>query len=176
MSIISARSTNISVSTFLRGPHPDFPGSSTDIAADTWGNNGMYPLPTEIGEPAEEIQWSELRNRKFFYQNIITSGASGTVSVISPHSSALYGSSGNNYKSAMVDVTNYPTFTWRASATYPNYVGGYYTATNGGGTAILTGTDPNGGTGHVHNLDYTVTGGSYESSATIYVHFINAHA
>ena len=91
MSIISATSTNISISTFIRGFHPDFPNSGdTDISADTWGNAAMYPLPTTIGSPASQIQWSELRNKKWFQQNIIVSGGTGTISVVTPSTQALY--------------------------------------------------------------------------------------
>lgn len=176
MSIISATSTNISISTFIRGFHPDFPNSGdTDISADTWGNAAMYPLPTTIGSPASQIQWSELRNKKWFQQNIIVSGGTGTISVVTPSTQALYDyNAGYSATSAMVDRTLYSTFTWRATATYPNYVAGFYTGAGQSG-ALVTASDPNLGTGGVHTLDYTVTAVT-ETAATLYVHFVDAHA
>jgi len=74
----------------------------------------------------------------------------------------------------MVDRTLYSTFTWRATATYPNYVAGFYTGAGQSG-ALVTASDPNLGTGGVHTLDYTVTAVT-ETAATLYVHFVDAHA
>ena len=176
MSIVASSSTNISINSYIRAIHPDYTSTSTNVASDDWGNNGMYPLPTEIGSPVGQIQWSEMRNRVMFQQDAVAGGASGTISIVSPHASALYNTNGNTYVSAMVDITNYTPFTWRASATYPNYVGGWYTGANGTGTQIVAGVDPNGGTGHVHNLDFTVTGTSYITTGRVYAYFINAHA
>lgn len=120
-------------------PNRSFPVSLSALAGDSIGN---IDVRTSFG-----------------------TGAQGVFSVSSPYSV----SNQSSYDVEYFNRTDGGSLTATATATYPDYVAGWYSATNGGGTEIVAGST-------------TTTSLSINLSSqmplysTVYAHFGDAHA
>lgn len=120
-------------------------------------------------EPADAAphQCSELRGNSFLYGTVYSDGASGTIQVTAGYSTPT---STTNFNLANVNFNSVASVTITATATYPVYLEGFYTATGGGGTRLVDYNEPTvSGT-------ITLTASTFTTATDIYAYFVDAHA
>lgn len=153
-------------------------GASDSIAwstFDSWHNS--YSSDSNISlnqvmdnlEPADAAphQASELRGNSFLYGTVHCSGASGTIQVTAGYSTPT---STTSFNLSNVNFNSVSSVTITATATYPVYLEGFYTAANGGGTRLVDYNEPTvSGT-------ITLTASTFTSNTDIYAYFVDAHA
>lgn len=153
-------------------------GASDSIAwstFDAWHNS--YSSNSNISlnqvmdnlEPADSAphQASELRGNNFLYGTVHCSGASGTIQVTAGYSTPT---STTSFNLANVNFNSVSSVTITATATYPVYLEGFYSAANGGGTLLQDYNEPTvSGT-------ITLTASTFTSYQNIYAYFVDAHA
>lgn len=153
-------------------------GASDSIAwstFDSWHNS--YSSDSNISlnqvmdnlEPADAAphQASELRGNSFLYGTVHCSGASGTIQVTAGYSTPT---STTSFNLSNVNFNPVSSVTITATATYPVYLEGFYTAANGGGTRLVDYNEPTvSGT-------ITLTASTFTSNTDIYAYFVDAHA
>lgn len=169
MAVYTYGSTNVAMSS-IDDWHNSYSGQSNLSMNTTFDNL----------TPADSAphQLSELRNNAFLYGDVYLSlgaSATGYVEVTSPYITIQYTST---FALRNVNFASHGSVTLRATASYPNYVMGWYSAANGGGTELVAG---GGGT---TSLDITLTSnehGNYTLTGNtdlqrIYAYFLNEHA
>lgn len=153
-------------------------GASDSIAwstFDSWHNS--YSSNSNISlnqvmdnlEPADAAphQASELRGNSFLYGTVHCSGASGTIQVTAGYSTPT---STTSFNLSNVNFNSVSSVTITATATYPVYLEGFYTAANGGGTRLVDYNEPTvSGT-------ITLTASTFIPNTNIYAYFVDAHA
>lgn len=120
-------------------------------------------------EPADSAphQASELRGNNFLYGTVHCSGASGNIQVTAGYSTPT---STTSFNLSNVNFNSVSSVTITATATYPVYLEGFYTAANGGGTRLVDYNEPTvSGT-------ITLTASTFTSYQNIYAYFVDAHA
>jgi len=119
-------------------------------------------------EPADAAphQCSELRGNDILYGTVSKSGAAGTVAVTAGYSQAA--TSAFTLKNVNFDSVSSVTVT--ATAVYPRYLAGFYSANDAGGTLLQDYNEP-AITGTI-----TLTKDTFTTNTTIFAHFIDAHA
>ena len=152
-------------------------GASAEVAWNTfdawstqYSSNSNLSFDTVMGalEPADAAphQASELRGNDILYGTIHCSGASGTIQVTSGYTSAT---STSSITLANVNFNSVSSVVITATATYPVYLEGVYTAANGGGTRLVDYNEP------ATSGTITLTASTF-NHANIYAYFVDAHA
>lgn len=120
-------------------------------------------------EPADSAphQASELRGNNFLYGAVHCSGASGTIQVTAGYSTPT---STTNFNLSNVNFNSISSVTITATSVYPNYLEGFYSAANGGGTRLVDYNEP------TTSGTITLTASTFTSYQNIYAYFVNAHA
>jgi hypothetical protein len=120
-------------------------------------------------EPADSAphQASELRGNSFLYGTVHCSGASGNIQVTAGYSTP---SSTTNFNLSNVNFNSVSSVTITATATYPVYLEGFYSAANGGGTLLQNYDEP------TTSGTITLTSSTFTSYENIYAYFVDAHA
>lgn len=153
-------------------------GASDSIAFNTfdaWSNqyssNSNISLDTVMNnlQPADSAphQCSELRGNNLLYGTVHCSGASGTIQVTSGYTS---GTSTTSLTLANVNFNSVSSVVITATATYPVYLEGFYSAANGGGTLLVNYDEP------TTSGTITLTASTFTSYTNIYAYFVDAHA
>ena len=142
---------------------------------DAWHNS--YSSDSNISlnqvmdnlEPADAAphQASELRGNNFLYGTVHCSGASGNIAVTGGYSTP---SSTTSFNLSNVNFNSISSVTITATSTYPNYLEGFYSAANGGGTLLVNYDEP------TTSGTITLTASTFTSYQNIYAYFVNAHA
>ena len=133
--------------------------SAANVSLDTVMNNL---------EPADSAphQASEIRGNSFLYGNVYADGASGTVAVTTGYSQGAT----TSFALRNVNFNSISSVVITATATYPVYLEGFYTATNGGGTLLQNYDEP------TTSGTLTLTSGTHTGVTDIYAYFVDAHA
>ena len=153
-------------------------GASDSIAwstFDAWSveysSNSNISIETVMSslEPVDSAphQASELRDNNILYGTIHCSGASGNVQVTSGYSS---GTSSTTLDLKNVNFNSISSVVITATATYPVYLEGFYSAANGGGTLLQNYDEP------TTSGTITLTASTFTSYQNIYAYFVDAHA
>ena len=153
-------------------------GASDSIAFntfDTWHNsfssNSNISLNTLMDnlEPADSAPHSvnELRSNNFLYGTVHCSGASGTIQVTSGYSTPT---STTNFNLSNVNFNSVASVVITATATYPVYLEGFYSADNGGGDLLVNYDEP------TTSGTISLTASTFTSYQNIYAYFVDAHA
>ena len=80
------------------------------------------------------------------------------------------GTSSSSITLANVNFNSVSSVTITATSTYPNYLEGFYSAANGGGTLLVNYDEP------TTSGTITLTASTFTSYQNIYAYFVNAHA
>jgi len=155
-------------------------GASDSIAfstLDTWSNvendgNSNISLNNVMDsiEPADVAphKCSELRGNAFLYGNVYADGAAGNVEITTGYSGQ--GQTSTNFALKNVNFGSVASVVITATATYPVYLEGFYTATNGGGTLLENYDEP------TTSGTLTLTDSVHTGVTDIYAYFVDAHA
>ena len=152
-------------------------GASDSIAwstFDTWStqfsSDSNVSLNTVMDnlEPADSAphQASELRDNNILYGNVYADGATGTVAVTTGYSQGAT----TSFALKNVNFNSVSSVVITATATYPVYLEGFYTATNGGGTLLQDYNEP------TTSGTLTLTDSTHTGVTNIYAYFVDAHA
>ncbi len=133
--------------------------ANSNISFDTVMNNL---------EPADSAphQASELRGNSILYGNVYADGASGNVAVTTGYSQGAT----TSFALKNVNFNSVSSVVITATATYPVYLEGFYTATNGGGTLLEDYNEP------TTSGTLTLTSSTHTGVLNIYAYFVDAHA
>ena len=133
--------------------------SAANVSLDTVMNNL---------EPADSAphQASEIRGNSFLYGNVYADGASGNVAVTTGYSQGAT----TSFALRNVNFNSISSVVITATATYPVYLEGFYTATNGGGTLLENYDEP------TTSGTITLTSSTHTGVVNIYAYFVDAHA
>lgn len=153
-------------------------GESSEIAWNTfdawstqYSSDSNLSFDTVMGalEPADAAphQASELRGNSILYGTVHCSGASGTIQVTSGYTSS---SSSSSITLANVNFNSVASVVITATASYPVYLEGFYTAASGGGTLLVDYNEP------TTSGTITLTSSTFTTYANIYAYFVDAHA
>lgn len=153
-------------------------GASDSIAwstFDAWSveysSNSNISIETVMSslEPVDSAphQASELRDNNILHGRIHCSGASGNVQVTSGYSS---GTSSTTLDLKNVNFNSISSVVITATATYPVYLEGFYSAANGGGDLLENYDEP------TTSGTITLTASTFTSYQNIYAYFVDAHA
>ena len=152
-------------------------GASSAVAFstfDTWStqysSDSNVSLDTVMNnlEPADSAphQCSELRGNNILYGNVYADGASGNVAVTTGYSQGAT----TSFTLKNVNFNSVSSVVITATATYPVYLEGFYTATNGGGTLLENYDEP------TTSGTITLTSSTHTGVVNIYAYFVDAHA
>lgn len=142
---------------------------------DAWSN--QYSSDSNVSlnqvmdnlEPADSAphQASELRGNNFLYGAVHCSGATGNVAATGGYFTS---STTGTLTLANVNFDSISSVTITATSVYPNYLEGFYSAANGGGTLLVNYDEP------TTSGTITLTASTFQSYQNIYAYFVNAHA
>ena len=133
--------------------------SAANVSLDTVMNNL---------EPADSAphQASEIRGNSFLYGNVYADGASGNVAVTTGYSQGAT----TSFALKNVNFNSVSSVVITATATYPVYLEGFYSAADGGGTLLENYDEP------TTSGTITLTASTFTSYTNIYAYFVDAHA
>lgn len=151
-------------------------GASVSFSTfDAWSNqfssNSNISLNTLMDnlEPADSAphQVSELRGNSFLYGNVYASGATGYVSVTTGYSGQ---GNASQFTLKNVNFNSVSAVVITATATYPVYLEGFYSAANGGGDLLENYDEP------TTSGTISLTSSTHTGRQNIYAYFVDAHA
>ena len=133
--------------------------SAANVSLDTVMNNL---------EPADSAphQASEIRGNSFLYGNVYADGASGNVAVTTGYSQGAT----TSFALRNVNFNSISSVVITATATYPVYLEGFYSAADGGGTLLENYDEP------TTSGTITLTSSTHTGVVNIYAYFVDAHA
>ncbi|MBF70876.1 MAG: hypothetical protein CMA95_00015 [Euryarchaeota archaeon] len=148
-------------------------GNVSWSSMDTWSteyssnSNISWRIVAQACIPADSVfpltnnySISDLLDEPILYGNVYRDGAAGSVRVSSGY--LQNAAQSFSLKNNLFNETS--TITIRVTATYPNYISGWYTATNKGGTQLAA-----GGTSTTQ-LDLNLTAATHTSVTDFYGH------
>ena len=144
--------------------------STFDAWSNQFSSNSNISLNTLMDnlEPADSAphQVSELRGNSFLYGNVYASGATGNVAVTSGYTQGAT----TSFALRNVNFNSVSSVVITATATYPVYLEGFYSAANGGGDLLENYDEP------TTSGTLTLTDSTHTGRQNIYAYFVDAHA